>query len=86
MTANHLSEINPAEFKLQKLLKSKDTINGYYFKFTDNTPFKLVVKTIDLSAKNKLDYLLDYNQLWTFHIQTKKVKGEKPFCSTNLKY
>ena len=86
ITDNNLSESNLPSFKLQKLSKSKDTINGYYIAFTNNTSYQLIVKAIDLCAKNNLDYLLDYNRIWIFHIQTKHIIGETPFCSTNLQY
>jgi|GEM_PF-6174633 len=82
---DNLSENNVA-FKLHKFSKSKDTINGYYIKFTEKTPYWVLVKSIDLCAKNKLDYLLDHNKIWILSVPIKHFSGFKPFCSTNLQH
>ncbi len=86
LTDDNLFKSNLPSFKLQNLSKSKDTINGYFINFNDNTSYQSFVKAIDLCAKNHLDYLLEYNRIWIFHIQTKQVIGEIPLCSTNLQY
>jgi hypothetical protein len=82
---NYLNE-NSVAFKLHKFSKSKDTINGYYIKLTEKTPHWVLVKSIDLCAKNKLDYLLDYNKIWILNVPVKYFFGFNPFCSTNLQY
>lgn len=85
LTTSHSSETN-LTMKFQTLVNAKDTTNGYYINFKDHTPYRSIVKAIDLCAKNKLDYLLDHNRLWIFHIRTKQIMGNPPFCSTNLQY
>lgn len=84
LTNLHISETNLVWFKLQALSKSKDTINGYYINFKNNTLYQSFVEAIDLCVQNNLDYLLEYNRIWIFHVQTKQRIGEPPFCATNL--
>ncbi|RZK36738.1 MAG: hypothetical protein EOO90_26780 [Pedobacter sp.] len=76
-----------AKVKIKNLIKSKDTITGVHFKFTEKAKYCNFVKAVDICQVESLNPLMDKNDIWiAYYPPQRNVKEENynvMFCGTN---
>ncbi|WP_316768860.1 hypothetical protein [Pedobacter frigiditerrae] len=76
-----------AKVKIKNLIRSKDTITGVHFKFTEKAKYWNFVKAVDVCQVESLNPLMDKNNIWVaYYPPQRNVKEENyivMFCGTN---
>ncbi len=74
-----------AKVKIKKLIKSKDTLNGIHFKFTEKAKYWHFVKAVDICQQKNQYPIMDENNIW-FSYYTPSIEEKKDYiwvCGTN---
>ncbi|MBB2146885.1 hypothetical protein GM921_15380 [Pedobacter sp. LMG 31464] len=82
---NDKSKLQYAQFEIERIINSKDTLKGIHFKFTEKAKYWNFVKAIEISHIENINSRLDRNDLWLFYIPSITTK-EEPYqfiCGTN---
>lgn len=69
-----------AQIRIKEILKTRDTVNGIHFLFTDSANYGTFVETLDrLQIEGAKTYMPLENNLWFYHIQPATTVKPKEF-------